>query len=69
MAVSANERLKNPVSGPGTEMKKERTIRKVIKSKPTLEGAGAHLKRAFGFSELPLFDPFLFLPQRSVKYC
>ena len=28
-----------------------RKIVKVIKSKPTLEGAGVHLKRAFGFTE------------------
>jgi redox-sensitive bicupin YhaK (pirin superfamily) len=26
-----------------------------------VEGAGVHLKRAFGFSEVPLFDPFLLL--------
>jgi len=26
-----------------------------------MEGAGVHLKRAFGFSEVPLFDPFLLL--------
>jgi redox-sensitive bicupin YhaK (pirin superfamily) len=38
-----------------------RKIRKVFKSKPTIEGAGVHLKRAFGFSEAPLFDPFLLL--------
>ncbi|MBI5488643.1 MAG: pirin family protein [Deltaproteobacteria bacterium] len=36
-------------------------IRKVIRSKPTLEGAGVHLRRAFGFAEVPLFDPFLLL--------
>ena len=38
-----------------------RKIRKVLKSKPTIEGAGVHLKRAFGFSEVPEFDPFLLL--------
>ncbi|MDD5676964.1 MAG: pirin family protein [Kiritimatiellae bacterium] len=38
-----------------------RKIRKVLKSKPTIEGAGVHLKRAFGFSEVPMFDPFLLL--------
>ena len=38
-----------------------RKIRKVFKSKPTIEGAGVHLKRVFGFSEVPLFDPFLLL--------
>jgi redox-sensitive bicupin YhaK (pirin superfamily) len=38
-----------------------RKIRKVLKSKPTIEGAGVHLKRVFGFREVPLFDPFLLL--------
>lgn len=38
-----------------------RKIRKVLKSKPTIEGAGVHLNRVFGFSEVPLFDPFLLL--------
>jgi hypothetical protein len=42
-------------------MIKTRNIRKVFKSKPTIEGAGVHLKRALGFSEVPLFDPFLLL--------
>jgi len=32
-----------------------------FKSKPVIEGAGVHLKRAFGFGEVPLFDPFLLL--------
>jgi len=36
-------------------------IRKVWKSKPTIEGAGVHLKRVFGFSQVPMFDPFLLL--------
>ncbi len=38
-----------------------RKIRKVIRSKPTIEGAGVHLKRAFGFGEVPELDPFLLL--------
>ncbi|NTU44597.1 MAG: pirin family protein [Chlorobiaceae bacterium] len=38
-----------------------RKIRKIYKSQPVTEGAGVHLKRAFGFSEAPLFDPFLLL--------
>ena len=38
-----------------------RKIRKVLKAKPTMEGAGVHLKRVFGFSEVPMFDPFLLL--------
>ncbi len=42
-------------------MSGNRKIRKVFKSKPTLEGAGVHLRRVFGNSEIPLFDPFLLL--------
>ncbi len=42
-------------------MARERNIRKVVKSKPTIEGAGVHLRRAFGFSEAPQLDPFLLL--------
>jgi redox-sensitive bicupin YhaK (pirin superfamily) len=42
-------------------MAEERKIKKVMKSRPTLEGAGVHLKRAFGFGETDLFDPFLLL--------
>jgi redox-sensitive bicupin YhaK (pirin superfamily) len=36
-----------------------RKIRTVLNGRPTLEGAGVHLKRVFGNSEVPLFDPFL----------
>ncbi|MCL4552581.1 MAG: pirin family protein, partial [Candidatus Marsarchaeota archaeon] len=36
-----------------------RKIRKVLRSKPTIEGAGVHLARAIGFSHVPVFDPFL----------
>ncbi|KPJ99289.1 MAG: pirin [Desulfobacterales bacterium SG8_35] len=42
-------------------MNTERKIKKVFKSKHTVEGAGVNLRRAFGFSEVPLFDPFLLL--------
>ncbi len=42
-------------------MRQTRMIRKVLKSKPTIEGAGVHLKRAFGFGQVPVFDPFLLL--------
>jgi len=42
-------------------MNKERKIRKIWKSRPTIEGAGVHLKRAFGFHEVPQLDPFLLL--------
>ncbi len=40
---------------------KNRSIQKVITSKPTIEGAGVHLKRAFGFHDVKAFDPFLLL--------
>lgn len=39
----------------------ERIIDKIWKSEPTIEGAGVHLKRAFGFHDVPLLDPFLLL--------
>jgi redox-sensitive bicupin YhaK (pirin superfamily) len=38
-----------------------RRVRKLFKSQPAIEGAGVHLRRAFGFDEVPLFDPFLML--------
>jgi redox-sensitive bicupin YhaK (pirin superfamily) len=40
---------------------KVRKIFKVFRSIPTIEGAGVHLKRAFGYYQVPLFDPFLML--------
>lgn len=40
-------------------MDKTRKIQKVLISQPTLEGAGVHLRRGFGFREAPMFDPFL----------
>ncbi len=42
-------------------MRKIRKIKKILKSKPTVEGAGVHLKRVFGYYQVPLFDPFLLL--------
>ena len=36
-----------------------RKIKKVFQNVPTIEGAGVHLNRLFGFNEVPLFDPFL----------
>src|SRR4030067_1787645 len=38
-----------------------RKIRQVLKSTPTIEGAGVHIKRAFAFYQVPLLDPFLLL--------
>jgi redox-sensitive bicupin YhaK (pirin superfamily) len=36
-----------------------RPIKSVIESKPTIEGAGVKLRRAFGFGNTTEFDPFL----------
>jgi len=38
-----------------------RPVHRLIQSKPTLEGAGVHLRRAFGFGNTSDFDPFLLL--------
>jgi redox-sensitive bicupin YhaK (pirin superfamily) len=38
-----------------------RPVKRLIKSKPTREGAGVHLRRAFGFDNTSDFDPFLLL--------
>jgi redox-sensitive bicupin YhaK (pirin superfamily) len=38
-----------------------RPIKRLVKAKPTLEGAGVHLRRAFGFGNTTDFDPFLLL--------
>jgi hypothetical protein len=42
-------------------MANTRRVEKVWKSKPTIEGAGVRLRRAFGFQEVPQLDPFLLL--------
>jgi len=38
-----------------------RPVKRVTPSKPTLEGAGVRLRRAFGFGDPKEFDPFLLL--------
>lgn len=42
-------------------MNNQRKVKKILKSRSTLEGAGVRLERVFGFHEVPLFDPFLLL--------
>jgi redox-sensitive bicupin YhaK (pirin superfamily) len=42
-------------------MSEFRLINRVLKSRPTIEGAGVHLKRVFGYHEVPDLDPFLLL--------
>lgn len=36
-----------------------RPVKRIITARPTLEGAGVKLRRAFGFGETEEFDPFL----------
>jgi redox-sensitive bicupin YhaK (pirin superfamily) len=38
-----------------------RSVKRLVKAKPTLEGAGVHLRRAFGFGATSDTDPFLLL--------
>jgi quercetin 2,3-dioxygenase len=38
-----------------------RPVKKLIEAKPTVEGAGVQLRRAFGFGNTHDFDPFLLL--------
>ena len=38
-----------------------RPIKQLVKAQPTMEGAGVHLRRAFGFGKTEDFDPFLLL--------
>lgn len=42
-------------------MEAARKVQYIGKSRPTIEGAGVRLKRAFGYNEVPRFDPFLML--------
>jgi quercetin 2,3-dioxygenase len=38
-----------------------RPVKKIIQTKPAIEGAGVRLERAFGFGQTKDFDPFLLL--------
>ena len=38
-----------------------RAVKEVLETKPTIEGAGVKLQRAFGFGKTNEFDPFLLL--------
>ena len=38
-----------------------RPIKRLVRAEPTVEGAGVHLRRAFGFGNTSDFDPFLLL--------
>ncbi len=36
-----------------------RPVKRIVQAQPTIEGAGVHLRRAFGFGNTADFDPFL----------
>lgn len=38
-----------------------RPVKRIVQAQPTMEGAGVHLRRAFGFGDPSEFDPFLLL--------
>jgi len=38
-----------------------RAVKRIVKAKPAIEGAGVHLRRAFGFENPTEVDPFLLL--------
>ena len=40
-----------------------RPVKEIIQTKPTIEGAGVRLQRAFGFGKTREFDPFLLLDE------
>jgi quercetin 2,3-dioxygenase len=42
-------------------MSETRAVKRVFAAQPTVEGAGVRLRRAFGFGNENLFDPFLML--------
>jgi len=42
-------------------MSDARKIKRILTRQPTMEGAGVHLNRVFGYHEAPTFDPFLML--------
>ena len=45
---------------PGSPVK-IRQVAEALAARPTIEGAGVHLRRAFGAAEVPRLDPFLLL--------
>src|SRR5208337_2353454 len=47
--------------GRNKEVMSLRPVKQIIQPKPTIEGAGVKLRRAFGFGKTKEFDPFLLL--------
>ena len=46
---------------PAQRRPKLRAVAEILAARPTIEGAGVHLRRAFGAAEVPRLDPFLLL--------
>src|SRR2546430_11864453 len=44
-----------------TRQPRVRALAEILAGRPTIEGAGVHLRRAFGAAEVPRLDPFLLL--------
>src|SRR3989475_1250658 len=53
-----NGSMSDPDSSPGL---RPREIKEILAARPTIEGAGVQLHRAFGAAEVPRLDPFLLL--------
>src|SRR5438046_1496771 len=46
---------------PAQRRPRPRAVAEILAARPTIEGAGVHLRRAFGAAEVPRLDPFLLL--------
>ena len=61
--MSSPPRTRSAASDYGLRQRKEtimslRPVKQIIQTKPTIEGAGVKLQRAFGFGKTKDFDPF-----------
>ena len=56
-------RTAEPLPGPPAAQGGDRDVTRVMAARPTVEGAGVHLRRALGTAALPLLDPFLLLDE------
>jgi len=61
LAAAARHSIFSVHSSKGRRVMSIRPVKRIIASKPTIEGAGVKLRRAFGFGETSEFDPFLLL--------
>ena len=61
MVLFFNPYLNAPVLRSSTRMTRVRGVERILSAYATVEGAGVRLHRAFGYYEVPQFDPFLML--------